>query len=34
VLRKRGVKKELLDNLTDKVIMQAEAMFKDWPLAA
>ena len=34
VLRKRGVKKELLDALTDKVILQAEAMFKDWPLAA
>ena len=34
VLRKRGVKKELLDTLTDKVIVQAEAMFKDWPLAA
>jgi type I restriction enzyme R subunit len=33
-LRKRGVKKELLDALTDKVIVQAEAMFKDWPLAA
>jgi len=24
----------LLDSLTDKVIVQAEAMFKDWPLAA
>jgi type I restriction enzyme R subunit len=34
VLRKRGVKKELLDTLTDKVIVQAEAMFKEWPLAA
>jgi type I restriction enzyme R subunit len=34
VLRKRGVKKELLDTLTDKVIVQAEAMFRDWPLAA
>jgi len=34
VLRKRGVKKELLDSLTDKVICQAEAMFKGWPLAA
>ena len=34
VLRKRGVKKELLNTLTDKVIVQAEAMFKDWPLAA
>jgi len=33
-LRKRGVKKELLETLTDKVIIQAEAMFKDWPLAA
>jgi type I restriction enzyme, R subunit len=34
VLRRRGVKRELLDALTDKVIVQAEAMFKDWPLAA
>jgi type I restriction enzyme, R subunit len=34
VLRKRGVKTELLNTLTDKVIVQAEAMFKDWPLAA
>ncbi len=34
VLRKRGVKKELLDALTDKVIVQAEALFKEWPLAA
>jgi type I restriction enzyme, R subunit len=34
VLRRRGVKKELLETLTDKVIVQAEAMFKDWPLAA
>ncbi len=34
VLRKRGVKKELLETLADKVIVQAEAMFKDWPLAA
>jgi type I restriction enzyme R subunit len=34
VLRKRGVKKELLDALTDKVIVQAEALFREWPLAA
>ena len=34
VLRKRGVKKELLDALTDSVIVQAEALFKEWPLAA
>ena len=34
VLRRRGVKKELLDGLTDKVIDQAEALFKEWPLAA
>jgi type I restriction enzyme R subunit len=34
VLRKRGVKRELLDTLAEKVIVQAEAMFKDWPLAA
>ena len=34
VLRKRGVNKELLDALTDKVIVQAEALFKEWPLAA
>jgi type I restriction enzyme R subunit len=34
VLRKRGVKKELLEALTDKVLVQAEALFKEWPLAA
>jgi type I restriction enzyme R subunit len=34
VLRWRGVKKELLDTLADKVIIQAEALFKEWPLAA
>ena len=34
VLRKRGVTKDLLDALTDKVIIQAEALFKEWPLAA
>jgi type I restriction enzyme, R subunit len=34
VLRRRGVKKEFLDALTDKVIVQAEALFKEWPLAA
>ncbi len=34
VLRRRGVKRELLDALTDKVIIQAEALFKEWPLAA
>lgn len=34
VLRKRGIKKELLDALADKVIVQAEALFKEWPLAA
>jgi type I restriction enzyme R subunit len=34
VLRKRGVTKERLDTLTDKLIVQAEAMFRDWPLAA
>jgi type I restriction enzyme R subunit len=34
VLRRRGVKKELLDALTEKLIVQAEAMFRDWPLAA
>ena len=32
VLRKRGVAKERLDTLTDKVIVQAEALFKEWPL--
>jgi type I restriction enzyme, R subunit len=34
VLRKRGVKTELLNTLADKLIVQAEALFKDWPLAA
>jgi hypothetical protein len=34
VLRWRGIKKELLDALADKVIVQAEALFKEWPLAA
>jgi type I restriction enzyme R subunit len=34
VLRKRGVKAEQLETLTRQVIVQAEAMFKDWPLAA
>jgi len=34
VLRKRGVKKEMLEALADKVIIQAEALFKEWSLAA
>ena len=34
VLRKRGVKTEHLEALTKQVIIQAEAMFKEWPLAA
>ena len=34
VLRKRGVKPEHLKALTRQVIIQAEAMFKEWPLAA
>ena len=34
VLRKRGVKSEHLETLTKQVIIQAEAMFKEWPLAA
>ena len=34
VLRKRGVKVEDLEALTRQVIIQAEAMFRDWPLAA
>lgn len=34
VLRRRGVKTEHLETLTRQVIVQAEAMFKDWPLAA
>jgi type I restriction enzyme R subunit len=32
VLRKRGVKPEHLDTLTKQVIIQAEAMFSNWPL--
>ena len=32
VLRKRGVKPEHLDALTKQVIIQAEAMFSNWPL--
>jgi type I restriction enzyme R subunit len=34
VLRKRGVKPEHLDALTKQVILQAEAMFGEWPQAA
>ncbi|MBA4149029.1 MAG: type I restriction endonuclease subunit R [Verrucomicrobia bacterium] len=34
VLRRRGVKAEHLEPLTKQVIIQAEAMFRDWPLAA
>ncbi len=34
VLRRRGVKSEHLEALTRQVILQAEAMFKEWPLAA
>ena len=34
VLRKRGVKPEHLETLTKQVIIQAEAMFKEWPVAA
>jgi hypothetical protein len=34
VLRKRGVKPEHLDALTKQVIVQAEAMFSNWPLPA
>lgn len=34
VLRKRGVKKEMLDALTDKFLDQAVALFESWPLAA
>ena len=34
VLRKRGVKPEHLETLTKQVIIQAEAMFREWPLAA
>jgi len=32
VLRKRGVKPEHLDALTKQVILQAEAMFSNWPI--
>jgi hypothetical protein len=32
ILRKRGVKPEHLETLTRQVIIQAEAMFKEWPL--
>ncbi len=34
VLRRRGVKKEQLEGLADQVISQAEALFKEWPVAA
>ena len=34
VLRRRGVKPEHLETLTRQVIIQAEAMFRDWPMAA
>lgn len=34
VLRKRGVKEEDLEALTDKVITQAAELWRDWPLAA
>jgi len=34
VLRKRGVKPEYLETLTKQVIVQAEAMFSNWPLPA
>jgi type I restriction enzyme R subunit len=34
VLRRRGVDREQLEALTNKVIAQAEALFKSWPLAA
>jgi type I restriction enzyme R subunit len=34
VLRRHGVKKEQLEVLADKVIIQAEALFREWPLAA
>ncbi len=34
VLRKRGVKPEHLEALTKQVIIQAEAMFREWPIAA
>ncbi len=34
VLRNRGVKAEHLEALTKQVIVQAEAMFREWPVAA
>jgi len=34
VLRRRGVRVEHLETLTRQVIIQAEAMFKEWPVAA
>jgi hypothetical protein len=34
LLRKRGVKLEHLETLTKQVIIQAEAMFREWPIAA
>ena len=34
VLRTRGVKVEHLDDFVAKIIEQAEASFKEWPLAA
>jgi type I restriction enzyme, R subunit len=34
VLRKKGIKQEHLETLTKQVIIQAEAMFREWPLAA
>ncbi|MBX7210653.1 MAG: DUF3387 domain-containing protein [Verrucomicrobiaceae bacterium] len=34
VLRNRGVKAEHLEALTKQVIVQAEALFREWPLAA
>ena len=34
VLRRRGVKQEQLEMLADKLLMQAVALFSEWPLAA
>lgn len=34
VLRRRGVKKEQLEMLADKLLAQAAALFSEWPLAA
>ena len=34
VLRRRGVKKDQLEVLADKLLIQAAAMFSEWPLAA